>query len=86
MYHARGAVEGTKFIIPCEVKASLLLYSQLELGKLMLRTINVSDFGTQNHILSPEAITEESLDELTAFILGETRELGPIAAALVPTR
>lgn len=77
MYHARGAVEGTKFIIPCEVKASLLLYSQLDLGKLLLRTINVSGFGTQNHILSPEAITEESLDELTAFILGEARDLAP---------
>ena len=77
MYHARGAIEGTKFIIPCEVKASLLLYIQLDLGKLLLRTINVSDFGTQNHILSPEAITEESLDELTAFILGEAREPGP---------
>ena len=77
MYHARGAVEGSKFIIPCEVNASLLLYSQLDLGKLLLRTINVSGFGTLNHILSPEAITEESLDELTAFILGEARELGP---------
>jgi hypothetical protein len=78
MYHARGAVEGTKFIIPCEVKASLLLYSQLDLGKLLLRTINVSDFGTQNHILSPQAITEGALDELAAFILGEARELGPL--------
>jgi hypothetical protein len=76
-YNARGAVEGAKFIIPCEVKASLLLYSQLDLGKLLLRTINVSGFGSLKQLLEPEAINESSLDELTAFILGENRGPGP---------
>jgi hypothetical protein len=78
MYNARGAVEGAKFIIPCEVKASLLLYSQLDIGKLLLRTINVSGFGSLKQLLEPEAINESSLDELTAFILGENRGPGPL--------
>jgi len=76
-YNARGAVAGAKFIISCEVKASLLLYSQLDLGKLLLRTINVSGFGSLKQLLEPDAINENSLDELTAFILGEHRGPGP---------
>ena len=78
IYNARGAIQGSKFIIPCEVKASLLLYTELGIGKLLLRTSNVSGFGALNQLLSPEAITEESLDELTAFILGESRGPGPL--------
>jgi len=77
MYNARGATEGAKFIIPCEVKASLLLYAQSDLGKLLLRTINVSGFGSLKQILEPDSINESSLDELTAFILGESRGPGP---------
>ena len=47
-------------------------------GKLLLRTINVSGFGSLKQILEPEAINENSLDELTAFILGENRGPGPL--------
>jgi hypothetical protein len=77
MYNSRGATVGAKFTIPCEVKASLLLYSQLDMGKLLLRTINVSGFGSLKQLLEPQAINENSLDELTAFILGENRGPGP---------
>jgi hypothetical protein len=77
-YSAGGAVDGAKFIIPCEVKASLLLYSQLDLGKLLLRTINVSGFGSLKQLVEPGAINENALDELTAFILGENRGPGPL--------
>ena len=76
MYNTRGAVEGSKFIVPCEVKASLVLSSELALGKLLLRASNVSGLGALSQLLSPDAIDEESLDELTAFILGESRGLG----------
>jgi hypothetical protein len=76
MYHERGATEGTKFIVPCEVKASLVLSNELSLGKVLLRASNVSGFGAMSQLLAPEAIDDESLDELTAFILGETKGLG----------
>ena len=78
VYNERGATEGSKFIVACEVKASVLLYSERDLGKLLLRTSNVSGFGSLSQLLAPEAINEESLDELTGFILGEKRGLGPL--------
>lgn len=77
-WNARGSIERTTFVFPCEVKASVLLFGQFELGKLLLRTRNVSGFGATEHILAPEAITDESLDELTGFILGESSRLGPL--------
>jgi hypothetical protein len=76
--NARGSIERTTFVFPCEVTASLLLLGQFDTGKLLLRTINVSGFGAMEQILAPEAITEESLDELTGFILGESSRLGPL--------
>lgn len=74
----RGSVVGTTFIIPCEVKASLQLVGNFATGKLMLKTRNVERFGTLEHVLSPEAITEESLNELSRFILGESERIGPL--------
>ena len=35
-------------------------------------------FGTLEHVLAPEAITEESLVELSRFMLGESRRIGPL--------
>jgi len=77
-YNARGAIERTTFIFPCEVKASVILFGQYEMGKLLLRTSNVSGFGAMDQILAPEAVSDESLDELTGFILGESSHLGPL--------
>jgi hypothetical protein len=74
----RGSFVSTKFIIPCEVKASLQLVGNFETGKLLLKTRNVESFGTLEQVLSPEAITEESLKELSRFILGEARRIGPL--------
>ena len=74
----RGSIVGTKFIIPCEVKASLQLLGNFDTGKLLLKTRNVEHFGTLEHVLSPEAITEESLKELSRFILGESRHIGQL--------
>lgn len=76
MYNERGAVAGSKFIVPCEAKASLVLTNELALGKVLLRASNVAGFGALSHLLAPESIDDESLDELTAFILGETKGLG----------
>jgi CheY-like chemotaxis protein len=74
----RGSVVGTIFIIPCEVKASLRLVGDFKTGKLTLKMRNVEHFGTLEHTLSAEAITEESLNELSRYILGESRRIGPL--------
>lgn len=78
MYSAGGATQGSKFIIGGEVKASVLFYTERELGKLLLRTSNVSGFGSLSHLIAPEAINDESLDELAGFILAENRVPGPL--------
>ena len=74
----RRAVVGTKFIIPCEVRASLQLLGNFDTGKLVLKTRNVERFGTTEHMLAPEAITEEWLKELARFILGQSRRIGSL--------
>ena len=78
VWNKKGSLERTTFEFACEVTGNLLLQGQFDTGKLLLRTRNVSGFGSLEHILAPEAITEDSLDELAAFILGETGALGPL--------
>ena len=73
---------GTKFVMPCEVMAVLQLSGNFDTGKLMLKLRNVEHFGTAEYVLPAEAITKESLHELSQFILGETRQLG----SLLPKR
>jgi len=74
----RGALVGTKFLIPCEVKASLQLVGNFETGKLVLKLRNVEHFGTAEYVLPAEAVTKESLHELSQFVLGETRQIGSL--------
>lgn len=74
----RGMVERTTFVFPCEVAADLVLEAQFEIGRLKLKTSNVCGFGSMEQLLAPEAITDESLSELGAFILAETQQLGPL--------
>ena len=74
----RGVTTGTKFVIPCDVRAALQLVGNFDNGKLLLKMRNVEHFGTAEHVLAPEAITDESLDELTHFILGESKRIGPL--------
>ena len=77
-WNSHGSIETTTFDFPCEVKASVLFFGQFELGKLLLRTRNVSGFGAMEQILAPEAVSDASLDELAGFILGESSRLGPL--------
>lgn len=74
----RGLIERTTFVVSCEVAASLVLLGQFDAGKLLLRTRNVCGFGSMEQILAPEAITDDSLSELGAFILCEAVHLGPL--------
>jgi hypothetical protein len=74
----RGAIERTTFAFACEVRASLALDGDYEAGRIVLRGRNAERFGLLEQRLAPEAITEASLEELAAFILGETPRLGPL--------
>lgn len=74
----RGALVGTKFLVPCEVKAVLQLVGNFETGKLTLKLRNVEHFGAAEYVLPAEAVTKESLHELSQFILGETRQIGSL--------
>ena len=74
----RGALVGTKFFVPCEVKAVLQLVGNFETGKLILKLRNVEHFGAAEYVLSAEAVTKESLHELSQFILGETKQIGSL--------
>lgn len=74
----RGSLVATKFVIPCEVKGGLQLIGNFETGKLLLKARNIEHFGTIEHVVNPDAVTSESLEELSHFILGETRRIGPL--------
>ena len=74
----RGAVVKTTFVVPCEVKANLQLLANFDTGKLLLKMRNVEHFGIDEHVISPDSVTDESLKELTNVILGEARRVGPL--------
>lgn len=78
VWNKRGSLERTVFDFPCEVAGHLLLEGQFDSGKVLLRSRNVSGFGSLEQILAPDAITDDSLDELAAFVLCETAALGPL--------
>ncbi len=73
----RGSFARTAFEFPCEVTASVVLIGNFETGTILLKTRNVERFGLLEHRLVPDAITEESLEEFTGFLLGETSRIGP---------
>jgi hypothetical protein len=73
-----GAILKTSFLFPCEVIGKLELEGNFETGKLLLKTRNVERFGMMEYVITPQAVTQESLEELTGFILGETHKLGPL--------
>ena len=76
--NARGFVEHMTFEFPCKVAASVLFSADMAAGKMMLYASNVSGFGVVQQVLSPDAITDEALNEFSGFILGETKALGPL--------
>jgi len=73
--NARGSLESTTFAFDCEIKASVVLEGRFETGKLALKARNVEHFGAFEHLISPEAVTPQSLEELAAVILGESNRL-----------
>ena len=76
--NAKGSLESTTFMFDCEIKASLILEGRYDTGKLLLKTRNVEHFGALEQLITPEVVTAESLEQLAAFILGETNRLPPL--------
>ena len=73
-----GAIVKSTFGFPCEVVAKLEFEGNFDTGRLLLKLRNVERFGMIEHIIAPESVTQESLEELTGFILGETSKVGPL--------
>jgi hypothetical protein len=73
-----GAIARTTFGINFEVLCKLELEGNYDSYKLLLKMRNVERFGMMEHIIAPEAVTQESLEELTGFILCETNKVGPL--------
>ncbi len=75
VYNARGSLESVRFELPRAVDASVQLTARYESGKIQLNTTHIAGFGVMQRLVAPEAIDEASLNELSGFILGETRVL-----------
>ena len=73
-----GAVARTSFGIDFEVLCKLELEGNYDTYKLLLKMRNVERFGVMEHIIAPEAVTQESLEELAGFIFCETHKVGPL--------
>src|SRR5262245_6680823 len=74
----RGAILKTIFGINFEVLCQLNFEGDYDRYKLVLKTRNVERFGGHEHVIAPEAVTQESLEELTGYILCEARNVGPL--------
>lgn len=67
----KGSLLNTTFGFLCEVKAQVVFHGQFDTGKLLLKMRNVERFGAVEYLVSPEAVTQEALEELAGHILGE---------------
>ncbi len=74
----RGHIEKATFSFPCEIKAGLMLSGNYESGKLLLRTRHVERFGIMEYELQPEAINQESLDQLAQLLMGENNRVAQL--------
>lgn len=74
----RGAIVKTTFSFPCEVLVKIELIGKFDAGNLILKMSNVGQFGKLEYTIEPAAVTQESLEELTGFILGEEKQVGPL--------
>jgi len=74
----RGAILKTIFGINFEVLCQLSLEGDFDAYKLRLKTRNVERLGGGEHVIAPEAVTQESLEELAGYILCESSKVGPL--------
>jgi hypothetical protein len=71
----KGGLVNTTFGFPCDVKGQVVLQGKFDTGKLLLKLRNVDHFGSAEYLVSPEAVTQEALEELTGHILGELPQI-----------
>lgn len=74
----RGIPDRTTFVFPCEVNARLALYGNFDNGTIEMATRHVERFGMLSYRFAPEAISDEALEHLAGFLLGETTSVGPL--------
>jgi hypothetical protein len=73
-----GAIIKTTFGVNFEILCKVEFQANFETYKLVLKLRNVERFGMAEHVIAPEAVTQESLEELTGLILCETQKVGPL--------
>ena len=78
--NARGVPDRTTFAFPCEVNARLVLTGNYENGTIEMTTRHVERFGMLSYRLAPEAISDEALEHLAGFLLGEMPSVGAMLA------
>lgn len=76
----RGMLDQTVFSFPCEVSARLVLAGDYRDGTIGMSTWHVARFGGLDYRFAPEAITDEALEQLAGFVLGESAAAGPLFA------
>lgn len=76
----RGVPDRTTFVFPCEVNARLVLTGDYEKGAIEVTTRHIERFGMLSYRLAPEGISDEALEHLAGFLLGETPSVGTMLA------
>ncbi len=71
-----GSIAGSTFIFPCEVTAAIVFAARFATSEISVKMHNVERFGDTEIILVLDQFNDESFDELTRFILGETSRIG----------
>jgi serine/threonine protein kinase len=61
----------TRFTITCDVKVEVRLFADYERGDIRFVQKNVQRFGSSEFRLTAEMLTQEALEELAGFLLGQ---------------
>ena len=74
----RGSMVRVTFHFPCEVDAQLIFKADFDAGAINLALQHVGRFGFLDYQLPPDAFTDQALEELAGYILGEAKTLGTL--------
>lgn len=72
--NAKGFVERCRFTVQPIIKTGLLFVADYAKGEVRLRTLNIQRFGSAEYLVPPEAISEQTLEEIALLILGESNQ------------
>ncbi len=74
----RGSTVRVTFHFPCEVDAQLIFKADFDTGAISLAMQHVGRFGFLDYQLPPDVFTDQALEELAGYILGEVKTLGSL--------